>query len=278
MQNHFKTALLLGALGGVLLSIGAILGGQQGMTIALVFAIITNFGAYWYSDKFVLRMYRAKELSVSEYPRVHQILNDLCKKNKMKKPELYLIPSKNPNAFATGRNESHAVIGVTEGIIELLTEKELKGVLAHELAHIKNKDMLIGSVDATIATTISFVATMARWSAIFGSRNRNGNIFSLLIISIITPIVAMIIQMAISRSREFEADKIGAKFAKDSKGLSSALKKLERYGKGFPMRFGSEASAHLFISNPFRSRNMLKLFSTHPTTDERIKRLAKIKL
>ncbi len=278
MQNHFKTALLLGALGGILLSIGALLGGQQGITIALVFAIITNFGAYWYSDKFVLRMYRARELSVSEYPRVHQILNDLCKKNKMNKPELYLIPSKNPNAFATGRNESHAVIGVTEGIIELLTEKELKGVLAHELAHIKNKDMLIGSVAATIATTISFVATMARWSAIFGSRNRNGNIFSLLIISIITPIVAMIIQMAISRSREFEADKIGAKFAKDGKGLASALKKLERYGKGFPMRFGSEASAHLFISNPFRSRNMLKLFSTHPTTEERIKRLAKIKL
>jgi len=278
MQNHFKTALLLGALGGIMLSIGALLGGQQGITIALVFAIITNFGAYWYSDKFVLRMYRARELSVSEYPRVHQILNDLCKKNKMNKPELYLIPSKNPNAFATGRNESHAVIGVTEGIIELLTEKELKGVLAHELAHIKNKDMLIGSVAATIATTISFVATMARWSAIFGSRNRNGNIFSLLIISIITPIVAMIIQMAISRSREFEADKIGAKFAKDGKGLASALKKLERYGKGFPMRFGSEASAHLFISNPFRSRNMLKLFSTHPTTEERIKRLAKIKL
>jgi len=278
MQNHFKTALLLGALGGILLSIGALLGGQQGITIALVFAIITNFGAYWYSDKFVLRMYRARELSVSEYPRVHQILNDLCKKNKMNKPELYLIPSKNPNAFATGRNESHAVIGVTEGIIELLTEKELKGVLAHELAHIKNKDMLIGSVAATIATTISFVATMARWSAIFGSRNRNENIFSLLIISIITPIVAMIIQMAISRSREFEADKIGAKFAKDGKGLASALKKLERYGKGFPMRFGSEASAHLFISNPFRSRNMLKLFSTHPTTEERIKRLAKIKL
>jgi len=278
MQNHFKTALLLGALGGVLLSIGALLGGQQGMTVALVFAIVTNFGAYWYSDKFVLRMYRAKELSVSEYPRVHQLLNELCKKNKMKKPELYLIPSKNPNAFATGRNESHAVIGVTEGIIELLTEKELNGVLAHELAHIKNKDMLIGSVAATIATTISFVATMARWSAIFGSRNRNGNIFSLLIISIITPIVAMIIQMAISRSREFEADKIGAKLAKDSKGLASALKKLEQSGKGFPMRFGSEASAHLFISNPFQGRNMLKLFSTHPTTDERIKRLAKIKL
>jgi len=278
MQNQFKTALLLGALGGVLLSIGALLGGQQGMTVALVFAIITNFGAYWYSDKFVLRMYRAKELSKSEYPRVHQILNELCKKNKMKKPELYLIPSKNPNAFATGRNEAHAIIGVTEGIIELLNEKELKGVLAHELAHIKNKDMLIGSVAATIATTISFVATMARWSAIFGSRDRNGNIFSLLIISIITPIVAMIIQMAISRSREFEADKIGAKFAKDSKGLSSALKKLERYGKGFPMRFGSEASAHLFISNPFHGRNMLKLFSTHPTTNERIKRLAKIKL
>ncbi len=278
MLNHFKTAILLGTLGGVLLVIGALLGGQQGMTIALIFAIITNFGAYWYSDKFVLRMYRAKELSVSDYPRVHQILNGLCKKNKMIKPELYLIPSKNPNAFATGRNEAHAVIGVTEGIIDLLTEKELKGVLAHELAHIKNKDMLIGSVAATIATTISFIATMARWSAIFGSRDRNGNIFSLLIISIITPIVAAVIQMAISRSREFQADKIGAKLAQDAKGLASALKKLEQAGKGFPMRFGSEASAHLFISNPFKSRNMLKLFSTHPSTEERLKRLAKIKL
>ncbi len=278
MLNHFKTAILLGSLGGILLVIGALLGGQQGMTIALVFAFITNFGAYWYSDKFVLRLYRAKELSVSEYPRVHQILNGLCKKNKMKKPELYLIPSKNPNAFATGRNEDHAVIGVTEGIIDLLTEKELKGVLAHELAHVKNKDMLIGSVAATIATTIAFIATMARWTAIFGSRNRNGNIFSLLIISIITPIVAAIIQMAISRSREFQADRIGAKFANDTKGLTSALKKLEQAGKGFPMRFGSEASAHLFISNPFKSRNMLKLFSTHPSTDERVKRLAKIKL
>jgi heat shock protein HtpX len=278
MLNHFKTAILLGSLGGLLLVIGALLGGQQGMMIALIFAVITNFGAYWYSDKFVLKLYRARELSVSEYPRVHQLLNGLCKKNKMIKPELYLIPSKNPNAFATGRNEAHAVIGVTEGIIDLLTEKELKGVLAHELAHIKNKDMLIGSIAATIATTISFVAIMARWSAIFGSRNRNGNIFSLLIISIITPIVAAIIQMAISRSREFQADKIGAKFANDTKGLASALKKLEQSGKGFPMRFGSEASAHLFISNPFKSRNMLKLFSTHPTTEERLKRLAKIKL
>jgi len=281
MLNQVKTAILLASLGGLLLIIGGLLGGQQGLIIAFIFALVMNFSAYWFSDKFVLRMYRTKELSVSDFPRVHQLLNSLCKKNKLIKPRLVIIPSKNPNAFATGRNAKNAVIGITEGLIDILNEKELKGVLAHELSHIKNKDILIGSVAATIATTIAFLATMAKWSAIFGGMNRNregGNIVSLLVIAIITPIIAAVIHMAISRSREFLADETGAKLSKDSKSLISALKKIETNSSRFPMRFGSEASAHMLISNPFKGKSMLHLFSTHPSTADRIKRLEKIKV
>jgi len=274
MKNQLKTAVLLGSLGGFMLLVGQLIGGQQGLYVALIFALFSNFMAYFYSDKFVLRVYRAKELSVSEYPRVHQIVNKLCKSNKMKKPRVYLIPSNNPNAFATGRNQNHSVIGLTQGILDLLNEKELKGVIAHELGHIKNKDILIGSVAATMATTISFLANMAQWAAIFGSRDRNNNIFSMLIIALITPIIAAIIQMAISRSREFQADKTGAKFAKDTEGLSSALKKMEARSKAVPMRIGNTASSHLFIVNPFSK----ELFSTHPSTDARIKRLKNMKI
>jgi|TARA_Y100000034_G_C6903423_1_gene418542 heat shock protein HtpX len=279
MFNQLKTAVLLGALGGVLLMIGGLFGGQQGLIIALVFALVLNFGAYWFSDKVVLRIYRARELSVSEHPRVHQIVNTIAKKAGLPKPKLYLIPSKNPNAFATGRNPSNAAVGVTEGILDILNEKELRGVLAHEMSHIKNRDILIGSVAATIATTISFLATMAQWSAIFGmGRNRSGsNIIGLLAVAIVTPMIAAVIQMAISRSREFMADDLGAKLIKDGKSLASALKKLESHSKSFPMRFGNDASAHMFIVHPFSGRNAMKLLSTHPSTAERVKRLEKMR-
>ena len=274
MSNQIKTALLLGSLAGFMLLVGQLIGGQQGLYIAFFFAIFSNFAAYFYSDKFVLRMYRGRELSVTDYPRIHQILNKLCKSNDMMKPKLYLIPSQNPNAFATGRNQKNSVIGLTQGIIDLLDEKELKGVIAHELAHIKNKDILIGSIAATMAATIAFLANMAQWSAIFGSRDRNNNIFSLLIIAMITPIIAGIIQMSISRSREFQADKTGAIFAKDTKGLSSALEKLEKRSKIVPMKMGNNTTSHLFIVNPF-SRELL---ASHPSTKARIQRLNKLKL
>ena len=274
MSNQIKTVLLLGSLAGFMLLVGQLIGGQQGLYIAFFFAIFSNFAAYFYSDKFVLRMYNGRVLSVSEYPRIHQILNKLCKSNDIQKPKLYLIPSQNPNAFATGRNQKNSVIGLTQGIIDLLDEKELKGVIAHELAHIKNKDILIGSIAATMAATIAFLANMAQWSAIFGSRDRNNNIFTLLIIAIITPIIAAIIQMSISRSREFQADKIGAIFAKDTKGLSSALEKLEKRSKIVPMKMGNNTTSHLFIVNPF-SRELL---ASHPSTKSRIQRLNKLKL
>ena len=280
MFNQLKTAMLLGLLGGVLLLVGGLLGGQQGLTIALVLAIVMNFGAYWYSDKVVLRIYRARELDVTEHAHVHRLLNQLAKKAKLPKPKLYLIPSQNPNAFATGRNPSNAAIGVTVGILNLLNDKELKGVLAHELSHIKNRDILVGSVAATIATTISFLASMAQWTAIFGGyRNRNGgNIIGLLALAIVTPIIAGIIQMAISRSREYMADESGAKIAGEWKGLASALVKLEKNSKQFPMRLGGDASAHMFIVHPFKGRSMMHLLSTHPSTKDRISRLEKVQL
>jgi|TARA_Y100000034_G_scaffold16116_1_gene17296 heat shock protein HtpX len=279
MFNQLRTAVLLGLLGGLLLLVGGILGGQQGLIIALVFAIVMNFGAYWYSDKLVLRIYRARELDVKEYAHIHRMVNALSKKANLPKPKLYLIPSHNPNAFATGRNHEHAAIGVTVGILNLLNDKELKGVLAHELSHIKNRDILVGSLAATIATTISFLANMAQWAAIFGGgRNRNNNIIGLLVLAILTPIMAGIIQMAISRSREFLADETGARIAGDWKGLASALKKLEKGAKHFPMRLGGEASAHMFIVHPFSGKSMMHLFSTHPSTIDRVKRLEKLKL
>jgi heat shock protein HtpX len=277
LGNQIRTVMLLGALTGVLVAIGAYFGN---IYFALVFAIAMNFGSYWFSHKIVLMMYRAKEADVGKYVRLHQLVSEVAKKANVPKPKVYIIPSQNPNAFATGRNPKHAVVAVTSSIMELLNEKELKGVIAHEMAHVKHRDILIASIAATVAGTISMLAFMARWAAIFGGMGRSrdsGNIIELLALAIVAPFIAVVIQLAISRSREYLADESGAKYVGDGKPLASALKKLEAQSKRHPMRFGSPSSAHLFIVNPFSGGAMMKLFSTHPAVDDRVARLNNLK-
>ncbi len=259
---------------------GNILGGRGGLTIALAFAGLMNFGAYFFSDKIVLAMYRAQEAKKSEHPELHKMVEEISHKAGVPKPKIYVIPTATPNAFATGRNPKHATVACTTGIMQLLNHDELKGVLAHEIAHVKNRDILITTVAATIAGVISYLAQMAQFAAIFGGgRDREGgnNIAGMLVLAIITPIIAMIIQMAISRSREYHADATGAKFLKNSEGLASALKKIEMGVKHNPMGFGHPATSSLFILNPFSAGGMVKLLSTHPATSERIKRLNEMK-
>jgi len=278
--NQIKTVLLLGSLTGIFLWVGS-LWGPSGMTFALVFAVAMNLGAYWFSDKIVLRLYRAKEADLAKYPRLYQIVNDIAKSAKLPAPKVYILPTNTSNAFATGRNPAHAAVAVTEGILHLLSEKELKGVLAHEMAHVKNRDILISSVAATIAGVISYVAFMARWASIFGGMGRGESgkgIAELLVLAIVTPFLALLIRMAISRSREYLADETGAKLVGSSSGLASALKKLEADAKKHPLRFGSESTAHMFIVNPFTKSRFISLFSTHPLASKRIERLEKLNL
>jgi heat shock protein HtpX len=283
VANQIKTVVLLGLLTGLLLWVGQLVGGASGLTIAFAFAIIMNVGSYWFSDKLVLKMYRAKEVKESEQPKLYHIVQEVSQQANIPMPKVYIIPSDNANAFATGRNYKHAAVAATQGILDLLNEDELKGVIAHEIAHVKNRDILISSIAATIAGVIGYVAFMARWAAIFGGfggRDNNGgnNIVSLLVLAILTPLIAAIIQMAISRSREFLADETGAKIIKSPFGLASALEKLENNAKQHPMRFGNPSTAHLFISNPFRARGLVKFFSTHPPMQERVKRLKNMKI
>lgn len=276
MINQIKTVLLLGILTGVLLLIGQLVGGTSGLTIALIFAILMNFGSYWFSDKIVLAMYRAKEVKASQAPKLYKIVKDVATEANVPMPKVYIIPTDAANAFATGRNPKHAAVAATQGILDLLSEKELKGVIAHEIAHVRNRDILIATIAATIAGVISYIAIMARFAAIFGgSRDSEGrgNILELLLLAIIAPIAAMIIQFAISRSREYLADETGAKIVKDSSGLATALEKLHASVKQHPLRFGNQATAHMFIVNPFTARGLMSLFSTHPDHNERIKRL-----
>lgn len=275
MLNQLKTVLLLGLLTALLLAVGTYFGGTQGLTIAFIFVLIMNFGTYWFSDKIVLAMYRARQVTRTQAPKLHSIVSDLCKKANLPKPKIYIIPTEAPNAMATGRNSKHAAVAVTQGILNLLTKEELQGVLAHELAHIKNKDILISTIAATIAGVISYLAMMARFAAIFGgSRNRDsGNMFELLALAFLAPIIALIIRLAISRSREYLADSTGAKIIHTGKPLASALLKLEQASKRIPMRLGGEATSHMFIVNPFRGKSLLSLFMTHPSTSERCKKL-----
>jgi len=276
--TQLKTVILLGLLTALLLWVGQLVGGPGGLTIAFIFAIIMNLGSYWFSDKIVLRMYKAKEVKESEAHRLFKIVREVIEKAKVPMPKVYIIPSEQANAFATGRNPEHAAVAATEGILKLLNDEELKGVMAHEIAHVKNRDILISSIAATIAGVISYVAFMARWAAIFGGRGRDsGNMASLLVLAIITPLMAMVIQFAISRSREYLADATGAKIVQNSAGLASALEKLGQDGKRNPMRLGNQATAHLFISNPFRARGVMKLLSTHPPMDKRIQKLNNMK-
>lgn len=276
MINQLKTVLLLGILTAVLLVIGSFWG-KSGLTIAFVFVLLMNFVSYWFSDKIVLAIYKAKKLTRNQAPQLHKIIEDVAKEAKIPKPEVYIVPSENPNAFATGRSKKHAVVAVTQGILDLLTEEELKGVIAHEIGHIKNYDMLISTIAAVIAGVITYVSMMARWAAIFGGMRDDsrgsGNALELLILAILAPIIALIIRLAISRSREYLADETGARLIHNGKPLASALSKLHTASRIRPMRIGNQATSHMFIVNPFSGKSLINMFSTHPDVESRIKKL-----
>ncbi len=285
IKNQIKTVLLLGGLTGLLLFLGALLGGKSGLLIGLIFAGAMNFASYWWSSKIVLWMYRAKEADKKQYAHLYAMVEDIAKKAEVPMPKVCIIDTPQSNAMATGRNKEHAVVAVTTGILQVLNDKELKGVLAHELGHVKNRDILISTVAATIAGVISYIAMMARWAAIFGGGRdneggRGGGLIELLILAIIAPLMAMIIQLAISRSREYLADETGAKLLKDPESLASALEKIEKNVKHHPLQAvgTTEATAHLFIHNPFKGGAWLSLFSTHPSTELRAKRLREMKV
>lgn len=276
-MNQIKTVMLLALLTALLLWIGYAIAGQGGLMVALVMAAVMNFGAYWFSDRVVLRMYGAHEVTESEAPELHALVRDLVARAGLPMPRVYIIPEEAPNAFATGRNPHHAAVAVTEGILRLLTREELAGVLAHELAHIRNRDTLIMTVTATIAGALSMLANLAMWGAMLGGRSSDDDegshpIAGLLGV-ILAPIVATLIQMAISRSREFLADESGARLTGNPLALASALRKIEAWSRRVPMMSGSPATAHLFIINPFSGGGLIQLFSTHPATEERIARL-----
>jgi heat shock protein HtpX len=276
MSNMFKTALLLGVLTILLVLIGGALGGEQGMLVAFVLALAMNFLSYWFSDKLVLKMYRAQPIEESQAPALHRIVRTLATRGGIPMPRVYLIPTETPNAFATGRNPQHASVAVTEGIMRILDEEELEGVLAHELSHVKNRDVLIATIAATLAGAITYLAHMAQWAMIFGGRRddeeEGGGALGGILMVILAPIAAMLIQMAVSRAREFQADATGARLAGKPWGLAKALGKLETASKALPMD-ASPATAHLFIVNPLSGRSLLRLFSTHPPVEERIARL-----
>lgn len=273
-MNYLKTAALLGVLTVLLVFFGSLLGGKQGALIALVLAGVMNFGAYWWSDKLVLKMYRAKPVSPEQAPALHGILRDLSMRAGMPMPAVYTIDQDTPNAFATGRNPRHAAVAATTGILKLLNREELEGVLAHELSHIRHRDILISTIAATIAGAITYLSRMAYFAALFGGRRDRdgGNPFSLLIMIVVAPLAAMVIHLAVSRTREYGADEGGAGLT-DPMYLASALKKLEYYNRRIPMRNAKNATAHLFIVNPLKGEAFSKLFSTHPPIDERVRRL-----
>ena len=281
---NLRTVLLLGVLTGLFLLVGKLLGGQQGMIIAFIFAMVMNFITYWYSDKMVLAMYGAKEIPYESAPWLHQMVEQLAQRAGIPKPKLYIVNLDVPNAFATGRDPNHAAVAVTTSILDVLTEDELKGVLAHELGHIKNRDILIATIAATIGGAISMLAELAFWSNLFGGNDEEegggiGDIIGSILLFILAPIAAMIIQMAISRYREFAADKTGAEISRCPLCLASALQKLEEVAKQLtPIaeREVNPGTAHLMIVNPFKGDFLAKLFSTHPPTEERIRRLLEL--
>ena len=279
-MNNVKTLLLLVTLTLILIWAGASLGGKQGMTVAFIFALGINFFAYWFSDKIVLGMYRARKVTESEAPELYGIVRRLAQKAEMPMPKVYIIEQEQPNAFATGRNPKHAAVAVTTGMMRMLSQEELQGVIGHELAHIRHRDILVSTIAATIAGAISFLAQMAQWAMIFGHRGddeEGGNPLAALVMMIVGPIAALIIQMAISRSREYSADEGGARLAGNPRYLSGALRKLHLASQKIPMD-ANPATSHMFIVNPLSGGGILKLFSTHPPIEERITRLDSMSL
>lgn len=282
MSNVLKTTFLLASLTLLLMFFGQVVGGQDGMIAAFVIACIMNFVSYWFSDKLVLSAYRARMLSEQESPEIYQIVRELAAEAQIPMPKIYMIPSSAPNAFATGRNPQHAAVAVTQGIFELLNYEELKGVLGHELSHVTNRDILVSTVAATLAGAISMLANTARWTMMFGGmsrrddRDREMNPVVILILAILMPIAAMLIQLAVSRSREYGADERGAHLCGNPLYLASALRKLESGSKQTGMPQADPASAHLFIVNPLRGGALSALFSTHPPIEERIARLERM--
>ena len=275
MSNTLKTTFLLALMTALVLWIGQALGGQQGMLIALIMAAVMNVGSWWFSDRIVLKMYRARELSQADAPELWATVHELALAAGMPMPRLYLIPSESPNAFATGRSPSHAAVAVTDGILRLLSRQELRGVLAHELSHVKNRDTLISAIAATLAGVILMVARMAQFAALFGGRrdDREGaSGLELLVMVVVAPLAAMLIQMAVSRSREYQADATGAQISHSPHDLASALEKIATASGRIPLPAGP-ATAHLWIVNPLRGSWIGNLFSTHPPVEERIRRL-----
>lgn len=270
-MNTAKTVMLMTLLTLVLVGAGGALGGQSGAFFALIMAGVMNLGSYWFSDKIVIKMYRGQE---TQSGVLYDVVRELCQDNGLIMPKVYLLPQTTPNAFATGRNPSHAVVAATAGITQILTREELKGVMAHELAHVQNRDILIGSIAATFAGAISFLAHMAQWALIFGGRDdEDSNPFATIAMMILAPIAAMLVQMAISRSREYGADAKGAQLCRNPHSLASALRKLETANQRLPMQNVNEATAHMFIVSPLSGKKMAQLFSTHPPLAERIRRL-----
>jgi len=280
-MNGFRTTILLAALTALVVWIGQMVGGPNGAVLALVMAGVMNFFSYWFSDKIVLKMYGAQEISANDDPELYGVVRELAGRAGLPMPRVYVIPEETPNAFATGRNPEHAAVAVTQGIRRILDKRELAGVLGHELSHVKHRDILISSIAATLAGAISYLAYMAQWAAIFGGGSRDreeggSNIFSLLFMMIVAPIAAMLIQMAVSRSREYMADEGGAKVSGDPLALASALRKLEMGAQNIPLQVSNataNSTAHMFIVNPLSAGGLAKLFSTHPPMEERIVRL-----
>jgi heat shock protein HtpX len=280
-MNGFRTTMLLAALTALVVWIGHMFGGPNGAVMALIFAGAMNFFSYWFSDKIVLKMYGGQQITANDDPELFGLVQELAGRGGLPMPKVYIIPDESPNAFATGRNPEHAAVAVTQGIRRILTKRELAGVLGHELAHVKNRDILIGSIAATLAGAISYLAQMAQWAAIFGGGNRDreeggSNIFGLLFMMIVAPLAAMLIQMAVSRSREYMADAGGAKISGDPLALASALRKLHMGVQNIPMEASpatQNATAHMFIVSPLSGGSFASLFSTHPAMEERIRRL-----
>ena len=277
MSNAFKTTLLLALLTGLLMWVGQFLGGTQGLVVGLVIAAGSNLVSYWFSDKIVLKMYGARALSEEQAPDLFRVVRELATGAQMPMPRVYLIASDSPNAFATGRSPEHAAVAVTEGIMRLLTLDELRGVLAHELSHVRNRDTLISAIAATLAGVVLMVARMAQWAAIFGSGRRDeredgGGVLGLLAMIVVAPLAATVIQLAISRAREYEADATGARLSHAPQALAGALEKIAVTSERIPLPAGP-ATAHLWIVNPLRGNWLSSLFSTHPPIEERIRRL-----